>query len=146
MAMTKLSVNLNKVALLRNARSIGIPDLVRKVRSGDVPANEENNEKRKKTRHEVRDAPPHCGERIGRNNGIGRHVLHSLLRNSTPARGPELVIGNGDVDYPCNAIALTSKISEFFFIFAIALGVGSLSVAIWAMAAFAPPRTMFSIS
>ena len=29
MALTKLSVNLNKVALLRNARSIGIPDVVR---------------------------------------------------------------------------------------------------------------------
>ena len=28
MALTKLSVNLNKVALLRNARSIGIPDVV----------------------------------------------------------------------------------------------------------------------
>jgi pyridoxine 5-phosphate synthase len=33
MALTKLSVNLNKVALLRNARSIGIPDVVRSAQT-----------------------------------------------------------------------------------------------------------------
>lgn len=33
MALTKLSVNLNKVALLRNARSIGIPNVVRSAQT-----------------------------------------------------------------------------------------------------------------
>lgn len=31
--MTKLSVNLNKVALLRNARNIGIPDVMSAARA-----------------------------------------------------------------------------------------------------------------